>query len=444
MPTEDGWEPSPRIELDSPLLVWRQVPETDVWLQVRDDDAGKIMIAYAWAYNKYVEPLRDPDSACYTPTNSVDTSNHLNATASDFNWNTHPFRTRNTFTADQRARHDKMLDYFPMFWAGRWDDPVDEMHHQLDYGTWPMEQDGRLSKWVKAHILPDGTCDYSPDHAPAPPAPPPPPDAKDIATQVLYEAVEAFDMDDAAKWVDEIMMGLTLSRCNTPNRIAGWLAEMGEESGDFVYLQEIQPPPGAQYPPYIGRTWIQITWQENYALFGKWCVSQNLITDPNLFVNNPVALADPHWAAIGPAWYWTVARPTINSLCDQGDITAVTRLINGNRASQETIDSRNDRYAHANALGDRLKALIEPAIVTGPSSKPGGPLDALTPEEQHRLLDDVAEIRKQLAGDWPQNGNDPKAAADLDKRKANGEKLTPNDILCWIKNHASTHKNPTP
>jgi hypothetical protein len=94
MPTEDGWEPSPRIELDSPLLVWRQVPETDVWLQVRDDDAGKIMIAYAWAYNKYVEPLRDPDSACYTPTNSVDTSNHLNATASDFNWNTHPFRTR--------------------------------------------------------------------------------------------------------------------------------------------------------------------------------------------------------------------------------------------------------------------------------------------------------------------------------------------------------------
>ena len=50
------------------------------------------MRAYAADYNAYIEPLRDDDSASYTPTNSVATSNHLNGTAMDLNWNSHAFR----------------------------------------------------------------------------------------------------------------------------------------------------------------------------------------------------------------------------------------------------------------------------------------------------------------------------------------------------------------
>lgn len=50
------------------------------------------------------------------------------------------------------------------------------------------------------------------------------------------------------------------------------------------------------------------------------------------------------------------------------------------------------------------------AAALGVAEPQGGPLDALTPEEQHKLLDDVAEIRRQLGGDggWPQLGKNAK------------------------------------
>ena len=53
--------------------------------------------------------------------------------------------------------------------------------------------------------------------------------------------------------------------------------------------------------------------ESNYAAFGKWCVSKNLLTDANHFVNNPGELAADRWAWHGAVWYWTVARPTLNA-----------------------------------------------------------------------------------------------------------------------------------
>lgn len=90
----------------------------------------------------------------------------------------------------------------------------------------------------------------------------------------------------------------------------------------------------------------------------------------------------------------------------------------------------------------QLAAGLVPVTPDPPTQ--GGPLDALTPEEQHEVLDGVREILAQLHGDWSQNSNDPNAAADLDKRKAAGDRLTLNDMVAWLKNHASTHKAPTP
>jgi hypothetical protein len=169
MPTENGWEPSPRINPNDPLLVWRTVPGSDVTLQVRNDDAGTAMLAYAADYNAYVEPLVDRMTACYTPTNSVSTSNHLNATAMDFNWEYYPWKKRGNLNGDKLKRLRDLLAYWRgiMFWAGDWSDAyVDEMHHQMDYGSYDLERNGQLRQWIKDHIRADGFSTYQRGNAP--------------------------------------------------------------------------------------------------------------------------------------------------------------------------------------------------------------------------------------------------------------------------------------
>ena len=77
--SEDGWQP-PRLDPNSSLLAWDVVPGTDppVHLQIMVGWPTTVLLAFAADLNEFVEHMRDADSACYTPTNSVDTSNHLN------------------------------------------------------------------------------------------------------------------------------------------------------------------------------------------------------------------------------------------------------------------------------------------------------------------------------------------------------------------------------
>lgn len=452
--SENGWRPA-TLPPDSDLLIWKTIPGTGVTLQVMRGLPEVFLPAWAADWNAYIEPLRDADSASYTETNSVATSNHLNGTAEDLDWDNHPFQVVGTVTDVQRAAITDMLDFYEnwMYWAGNWTDPVDEMHSQMGYNTW--NRNTAALDFIGRKIRSDGFSTFRrgvlsptdpPNAAAAPSTPPPDPATADTAIQVLYDAVPEFDMDTAARLAPLIIPALALAQCdqgNVQRRVAMWLAQIGWESGGFVYTEEIDKT--GDYAPYIGRTWIQITWQSNYQAFGIWCGQQGLIDsdDVDQFVIDPESLADPQWAGIGAAWFWITPHAghnLINDDADAGDVTAVTETING---GDNGLQGRIDRYNQAIALGDRLLLLINAT----PPADLGGPLDALTPEEQHQLLDDVAEIRAQLGGDlpgWPQNGNDAAAAADLDKRKAAGERLSMNDLLCWIKNHVSTHKAPTP
>jgi hypothetical protein len=115
------------------------------------------MAAYAADYNAYVEPLRDPDSAGWTPTNSVATSNHLNGTAMDLNWDTHPFRVADAgYNAAMRATMHEILDFYEgtMFWANEWDNPKDSMHHQMGYSTWDNQP--KIQDFIRRKVRADG------------------------------------------------------------------------------------------------------------------------------------------------------------------------------------------------------------------------------------------------------------------------------------------------
>lgn len=124
--------------VDEGSCAWVTVPGTDVRLEIQQGQPLAILRAFAADYNAFVEPLRDADSACWTPTNSVGTSNHLSGSGCDFNWSGHPFRVRGTFRDDQMATIRELLEFYEdtIFWGGDWDNPIDEMHWQLGYETY--------------------------------------------------------------------------------------------------------------------------------------------------------------------------------------------------------------------------------------------------------------------------------------------------------------------
>ena len=395
--------------------MWKTVPGTDVSLQVRNDDAGAIMLAYAADYHAFIEPLRDADSACYTPTNSVPTSNHLNATAMDLNWNSHPFQVADAgFDAAKIARMRDLLAFYTgvMFWANDWDSPKDAMHHQMDYGSYGNPA---TAAFVRTRIRPDGFSTYKRGSTPIGGGTPvvdvgntTPATAEDAVT-VLYDAVPIIDEAQAADLLGPLRAGLIAAECTNPKRIAQYLAQCGWESDGFTTTTEYAS--GAAYEGrgdlgntqqgdgvrFKGRGWIMLTGRGHYTTFGRWAAAQGLVTDPNYFVNNPNALAELRWAGIVSAWYWTVARPQINSLCDAGDLVGVTRAINGGTNGLEDpkpgVPGRRSRYNQAIALGDRLLLLINSA----PATDQGDDfMSALTPDEQREVLSGIRWLREQF------------------------------------------------
>lgn len=176
MGSENGWEPS---HAPPDLLEWVTVPGTNppVRLQFMKGWPSTVMRAYAADYNAYIEPLRDADSASFTPTNSVATSNHLNGTAMDLNWDSHPFRVNYAgFDAAKIARMRDLLAFYTfdglqiMFWAQDWNSPKDAMHHQMGYNTW---NNPKVLAFINSRIRADGFSTYHRAGQPVPPPPPP-------------------------------------------------------------------------------------------------------------------------------------------------------------------------------------------------------------------------------------------------------------------------------
>jgi len=140
---------------------------------------------------------------------------------------------------------------------------------------------------------------------------------------------------------------------NTVNRVTALVSECMMESAYFRTTVEYQHT-GQSYAPYIGRTFIQVTWKSNYAKFGAWCKSHGLVSDPDYFVKNPVALGHAKWAALGGVWYFTAVKFSGHSLveiADQGNADMIGRGVNlGNPWSAATPNGASARRAAWNAV----------------------------------------------------------------------------------------------
>jgi len=118
-------------------------------------------------------------------------------------------------------------------------------------------------------------------------------------------------------------------------RVAAFIAQIGHESGQLVYVREIWGPTPAQTKyegradlgntvtgdglKYRGRGLIQITGRTNYAACGE-ALGLDLISQPEL-------LEQPQYACMSAAWFW--ATKGLNTLADAGSFDKITQRING-------------------------------------------------------------------------------------------------------------------
>lgn len=146
------------------------------------------------------------------------------------------------------------------------------------------------------------------------------------------------------------------SGINSVNRIAGFLSQIGVESGEFLYVKELgadsyfskyepgtsigknlgntQKGDGARYK---GRGLIQVTGRANYAACGK-ALGIDLI-------NNPELLEQPKYAVDSAGWYWDTRN--INAACDVDDIVKITKLVNG---GTNHLTERTNYYKKAKSV----------------------------------------------------------------------------------------------
>lgn len=150
---------------------------------------------------------------------------------------------------------------------------------------------------------------------------------------------------------------LAEAQVNTKLRLAAFMAQVGHESGEFKYMEEIWGPTPAQLryePPttlaarlgntqkgdgfrYKGRGPIQLTGRANYRACGT-ALGLPLEDHPEEGATLEVAFRIA-------GWFWTSHR--LNVLADAGDFDGITKAINGGTNGKE---DRDRRYQEALAI----------------------------------------------------------------------------------------------
>ena len=151
------------------------------------------------------------------------------------------------------------------------------------------------------------------------------------------------------KFYSALVTKMAENNINTPLRMAHFLAQVGHESGDLLYTEEIasgeayegRPDLGNTQPGdgkrFKGRGLIQLTGRSNYKAYGD-------ARGKDYTVNNNWTLiaVDPNLAVDVAGWYWN--DNDINQLADKDSINEVTYAING---GYNGLDDRKRRLGIA-------------------------------------------------------------------------------------------------
>jgi putative chitinase len=134
--------------------------------------------------------------------------------------------------------------------------------------------------------------------------------------QLTFQKATSLSQSMAAKWYEPVNASMALYAIDTPALQAAFLAQVGHESGGFVYTREIWGPTPAQ-AKYEGRGLIQITGRANYQ-----AISDDIGID---YVTSPELLEQTSGAAQSAAWFWN--KRGLNEYVS--DFVTLTKRING-------------------------------------------------------------------------------------------------------------------
>ena len=137
---------------------------------------------------------------------------------------------------------------------------------------------------------------------------------------------------DCERFTEPILECWNKYSIDTPLRRAHWLAQIGHESGQLHYTEEIAS--GAAYEGrgdlgnislgdgrrFKGRGLIQLTGRANYTRYNAF-VAPDVVSHPELIATDATLAADV------AGWFWSQAG--LNTWADRDDIRTITRRING-------------------------------------------------------------------------------------------------------------------
>lgn len=343
--SENGWRMCDRAE-----CTWMQIPGSNhVTIQVRSGDAATVMVEFARRFNVEIEPLRDADTACWTETNDVASSNHLSGTAMDLNWGLHPFHAKGTY-GDRLPKLRALLNDFGgcIFWGGDWRSPIDEMHFQLGFD----EHDQRiidLANKIRAA------------------APPP--------------TLSRADRYALAIIAEGRRLGIT------PRGIKIALSVALVESNLTMYANSNDPPSLALPHDAVGSDHMSSGLFQQQTSWGTLADRMNPTASATIF------FTVDHGG--GVRGLTKIRRPN-GDLYDYNDESHTPGFYAQTVQGSAFPDRYDERYAQASALYDRLAGQGAP-----PPPPQEGFLMALSDAEQHELLDGVREQRKLRASKSP-------------------------------------------
>lgn len=192
-------------------------------------------------------------------------------------------------------------------------------------------------------------------------------------------AATGSNRENAEKFLPFIQGACKAYDITTPKRIAGFLSQIGHESGGLAMLEEnlnykaetlmrVWPKrfPTLEFAQqfarnpqkiansvyanrmgngdeasgegwkYRGRGLKQLTGKDNYRAFSK-AIGTDFVADPDL-------LLQPVNAALSAGWFWSANN--LNILADNGDVPGMTKRINGGTIG---LEQRQALYAKAMA-----------------------------------------------------------------------------------------------
>ena len=198
----------------------------------------------------------------------------------------------------------------------------------------------------------------------------------ELTIDILVECLPEAKRSNLEKFVEGLNETFEHFEIDTPERMAMFIAQTAHESGNFAATQENLnysakglngtfkkyfptedsatsysrkpekiankvyggrmgngPESSGEGFKYCGRGLIQLTGKDNYTACGK-ALELDLLTDPAQVEENPVAV-------LSAGWFWNTRR--LNEWADKGDITTVTKKINGGTIG---LADRKKHYEH--------------------------------------------------------------------------------------------------